>query len=557
MSPVFYLSGETPPTEGIFGWRLGMEAERRGKPKAELVLEVLQRLARKMALDGMFVGPDSNNPDVPAGYTYLGQLIAHDVIFNNTADLAGQREEHERPFASPALDLDCLYRGGPERSPIIYAWAKDADERCLLRMGKTSGRAYRGPDTGSKHPSASADPVAMDLPGLSLCPEATSSSEVPEKDPQGRCPADRLIGDPRNDNNLILSQICVLFHRFHNKVCAEVAGQSDIRPGKEVFEIARMVVIDTYRHIVRNDYLSHILEPRTWMVQQKAQARGEHFYAKRLAIDPTTPLPSEFWLGAMRIGHAMAQPVYEINGVQPQPVSLATVMSFRRANVHNPQNVAGQPVTNDWLVDLDRFFAADDHEPVIASRRIRPAIARALYSGKSLQPADLEGVRSLYERLGGVPFRDLARGYLRGLPNSQYLAAMFGVPHLSRSELIGDDRSGLRGMYGASIKNPLQEADFDAIGALADDTPLEWYLLREAEVQNGGRRLGALGSAIIADILFSLLDRAAEQPPRQLGFWKRQIFGETHPATMRGIIRYVDAEHTERRAGRPGSQTMA
>ena len=75
-----------------------------------------------------------NNLSIPAGFTYLGQFVDHDI----TLDLTSLGDKEADPtavenFRTPALDLDSVYGLGPDGSRQLYARnPADAD-------GKTPG----------------------------------------------------------------------------------------------------------------------------------------------------------------------------------------------------------------------------------------------------------------------------------------------------------------------------------------------------------------------------------------------------------------------------------
>jgi hypothetical protein len=79
--------------------------------------------------------------------------------------------------------------------------------------------------------------------------------------------------------------------------------------------------------------------------------------------------------------------------------------------------------------------------------------------------------------------RDLQRGHEVGLPSGEAVARHLGVSPLSRDEV------GLR-----------------AAGWTAE-TPLSYYVLREAAVLGSGDRLGPVGGRIVAEVIITLLDR--------------------------------------------------
>jgi len=81
----------------------------------------LQELAAAMtdADPGSAAG---NNVKVPAGFTYLGQFVDHDITLDLTA--IGEKEADPKAvenFRTPALDLDSIYGLGPDGSRHLYA----------------------------------------------------------------------------------------------------------------------------------------------------------------------------------------------------------------------------------------------------------------------------------------------------------------------------------------------------------------------------------------------------------------------------------------------------
>jgi hypothetical protein len=77
--------------------------------------------------------------------------------------------------------------------------------------------------------------------------------------------------------------------------------------------------------------------------------------------------------------------------------------------------------------------------------------------------------------------RDLERGQGTGLPSGEAVARRMGEAPLTRDE-VGAARAGWSG-----------------------ETPLWYYLLREADVRCGGNRLGPVGGRIVGEVLAGLL----------------------------------------------------
>lgn len=157
--------------------------------------------------------PAGNNSDVPAGFTYLGQFVDHDI----TLDLTSIGEKNADPdgienFRTPALDLDAIYGLGPDGSRQLYA--RNLDNGKAPGPKLLIGKTFNVPGTG----------ITGDL-----------RNDLP-RNQEGFA----TIGDHRNDENLVVAQTHLAFLKFHNKVCDMIAS-----PGKKpdaIFLEARRIV---------------------------------------------------------------------------------------------------------------------------------------------------------------------------------------------------------------------------------------------------------------------------------------------------------------------------
>src|SRR5580692_11299966 len=132
-------------------------------------------------------GPDPEESGIPALYTYLGQFIDHDITFDPASSLQAQDDPDAlTDFRTPAFDLDNIYGRGPDDQPYMYQ--KDGKTFVL-------GKALTG------------------------APQVNGGAHDLQRNSQ--TPARALIGDPRNDENVIVSQFQGLMHRFHNRVAAD------------------------------------------------------------------------------------------------------------------------------------------------------------------------------------------------------------------------------------------------------------------------------------------------------------------------------------------------
>ncbi len=388
-----------------------------------------------------------DNPNVPAGFTYLGQFIDHDI----SLDLTSLGEISVDPlavhnFRTPGVDLDSIYGLGPAAHPFMYQSGADNDK---FLIGTTS------PNTPGGDSSV---PVSQpfDLP----------------RGPNGRA----LIGDGRNDENLAVAQTHLAFLRFHNEVVTRLKAGT-IQPLEfgqpSTFESARQLVIWHYHWIILNDFLRRVIHGS---VLDDVLQNGRKFFL----YEKEPFMPVEFSGAAYRLGHSMVRAVYAYNGVfrvggtGPVPGTLELLFNFSGGSG------TGVPIPSDWIIDWRRFFEIDSAVPPNFSRKLDPFVIKAL--------GDLPEFASAPVRLRSLSFRNLLRGVRLRLPSGQSVARLMGLTPLTVAEIS-------RGVDGVAA----------AANGLAHQTPLWYYILKEAEVQESGLRLGQVGSRILAEVFVGLI----------------------------------------------------
>ena len=236
---------------------------------------------------------EDENPVIPAGFTYLGQFIDHDITFDPASSLQRQNDPDAlHDFRTPRFDLDSVYGRGPDDQPYLY----QAD-RVRMLLGENVGSGTSDPANGP------------DLPRNSL----------------GRA----LTGDPRNDENLIVSQLQCLFLRFHNKMADRVAATG--LTGADLFRETQRLVRWHYQWVVVNDFLRRVVDGDHG---DRSTSHGASWTScaprptgrapvRRTSPGPTRPsrpgrqpfMPVEFSVAAYRFGHSMVRPSYFINDV--------------------------------------------------------------------------------------------------------------------------------------------------------------------------------------------------------------------------------------------------
>ncbi len=379
-----------------------------------------------------------DNPANPAGYTYLAQFLDHDITLDATSSLQRQNDPDAlENYRTPRLDLDSIYGGGPQASPYLY----DNDDPDLMLIGQNPT------DRGFE---------AVDLP----------------RNQQGRA----LIGDPRNDVHLIISQLHLAFLRFHNAAVAHVLADPTLLIGAETtFQAAQRLVRWHYQWIVVTDLLPRLVGQETANAVLAHDPKSGRLRAELVLYRPRNQafMPIEYSAAAYRLGHSMIRPSYQLNAtVGPIPI-------FSPSPTAQPlEDLRGfRPLPANWSVAWERFFPGIGADPttVQSSRLIDSHIADPL---ATLPPKIDDQQRSL-------ALLNLFRGDRLGLPAGDAVAAAVAdrVPKITTAPLSTDELG------------------------LGHPAPLWFYILKEAELRSGGQHLGPVGGRVVAEVIAGLLSK--------------------------------------------------
>lgn len=536
-----------------------------------------------------------DNRAIPAGYTYLAQLVAHDLVLNTTSlPLIARFAGHlQRDYRVERMVLDTIYGAGPDAgTPCFEPDGFSGARKSTFQLGYVKRREM---PLASKLESFLSDQPARDIPRAYRHPEATRTADCPFVAGGSlariiaRSANEALIADARNDDHVIISQLTALFHELHNIVYQRVEklaadegpqGSQPLSPGQmqaqgdRNFLKARKVVAYVYRRIVVEDLLERLLDPEVYKYYTDAKFQPQSFLHRE--DSKSTAVPVEFSHAAFRFGHVMARFSYALNdelerelGVNPSLKDVMARSSSRRSDL--------VPLARTWLVDWTRFFEmGGSTERVNYSRRITPYVASGFLSdslnfpnpkdfstlppagqpnggGQAVEPSDYDG---------GLFFRDLIRGYQAGVATVDSLIAKLRDEDRQRSPLLSEPsyRELVVGKWLERAKDleqpPLHPEE---LTSLSTNPPLFFFILLEAAHEHRGTRLGILGSAIVAEVFFHALrhsqaviegDPAISPPVTEFKSGRTietiggkdlvgQIFGAAAPATMPELIKFI------------------
>jgi len=427
--------------------------------------------------DGSPGARNFDNPTITAGFTYLGQFLDHDMTFDPTSSLARRQDpESIRNFRIPALDLDSVYGGGPDVSPYLYDAAVDRGRTMLL---------------------------IEEIPGSAA---ASMGAKVRYDLPRNR-QMTALAGDPRNDENLVVSQFHLALLRFHNRVVVDVRDQlGAAATAEEVFVEASRIVRWHYQWLILHEFLPRTVGSAT---ADDVLANGlKHF---RWRHEPYIPV--EFSVAAYRLGHSQVRQTYRANfgpsAQDPSRQFFAQIFNPAAPDGDDPQDLRGGKRAARRFIDWQTFFDFGDGL-VFQNKRIDTVISNPLFDLMG-QP---EGQPT------SLPTRNLLRNLTMKLPSGQGVAGAMRLPVLAPADLEDLKPFSLR-----------------------DRTPLWFYVLREAEVTAGGEHLGPVGGRIVAEVIVGLVKGDRQSYLRQEPGWV-PTYGNGSAFTAVDLLRVADVVAT-------------
>jgi Animal haem peroxidase len=439
----------------------------------------LTRLAHKMtnSFDAPKDGKDDEESGIPALYTYFGQFIDHDITFDPASSLQAMDDPAAlTDYRTPALDLDNVYGRGPDDQPYMYDGNK-----FLLGDAITGGDAH-------------ATDLPRNIPNPSGAPKSANGK-----------PRRALIGDPRNDENIIVSQFQGLFHRFHNRVVDE-------NPKLSFSEVQQEVRFH-YQYLVLNDFLPRIVHSSVIAdLKSCGQYDPEKLTFFHWKDEPFMPV--EFSVAAYRLGHSMVRPGYRLNDKIRRPIFPVSPKG-KRPLLEGLTGFREMPA--DWGIDWGRFIDIDirSYDGSAVAKRNRLQFAYRIDTSVVFPLGNLPLPAIVSSRPLSLPQRNLERGWRMEIPSGQDVARAMGIEPLSEDRiLIGQ---------GTEKPDPKAVRVKDVHPVFKGNCPLWTYVLAEAmqnmepvkipvkeSIQILTPRLGPVGGRIVAEVFLGLLSKDSD-----------------------------------------------
>jgi hypothetical protein len=430
----------------------------------------LVNLGNSMREANFRTAPDSS---IPSAYTYFGQFVDHDITFE--AKSGGLVKLSDRDFRvltpeeirtkitngrTPGLDLDNVYY-------------QPAPRNCARMI---------------------VGPVSSSDPNL---PPPGKANDLPRMPPRGDDdPNDRaaLIGDKRDDENLVIAQLHVAFLRAHNAIVAR---------GHTFYE-ARKILRRHYQWIVVRDFLPRICG--SWIVNDILRG-GNTFFRP----DPDDLfLPFEFSVAAYRFGHSMVRNRYHYNSNFPH----ATLKDLFTLTALSGDLKEFDTLPDNWIIEWKNFLDGG----VNCARPIDTGLAQDLFSLTEFNKPTPEA---------RLPVRNLLRGYMLRLPTGQAVARALNLRAMTPAEI-------------EEVAQSVSDEQLSAVraGGFSERTPLWYYILAEAAAESSDR-LGPVGSTLVVEVLVGLIRGSKDSILRKKD-WQPTLGSKAGQFGLRDLLELAD-----------------
>ncbi|MBU2977708.1 peroxidase family protein [Alteromonas sp. C1M14] len=290
--------------EGIIPWSDPIADDTEGSFDTDALALLRQNVAAPVTAASPSVGVKPMIPlngKLPAGYTYWGQWIAHDIVEPTHPN----QNHYSSRKVTPCLNLDSLY--GVEKGLPSHIYV---DERGFFRLPDNSWDCLR------------------------------DSHQTP------------LLPEPRNNDNAIILQFHVQWQRIHNNILNTLSTQPlpHLWDDGRYFYQARRLTTQLFHHLVKQEWLKALLDKSVYQyyfASTEPKQRLIHF------TDQLARVPLEFSHGAFRFGHSMVRETYKLTA--------SDSFNLHALLTHQPFN--GKPIGGiDWSLFFGDY--AQEIQPI-------------------------------------------------------------------------------------------------------------------------------------------------------------------------------------------------
>ncbi|SKB78657.1 Animal haem peroxidase [Salegentibacter salinarum] len=409
---------------------------------------------------------------VPLGMVFFGQFIDHDITFDTSTSFSSINNPNEIENSRSAnLDLDSVFGGGPEDDPFLY---KPREEGYYLLTALSNNNIGQN--------------------------QATEKNDL-----QRNGKETAIIGDPRNDENRVISQMQLAFVRFYN---ANYKIMKDANPGyspEHLYEEARKTTTWHYQWIVVNEFLPMMCGK--YLVAD-ILGNGRKFYKPVYSAF----IPVEFSVAAFRFGHTMIAQKLKLQ----QDGEMKSIFSKEFGKGFSRLTSSDQAI--EWNAFFD--YGTDFQKAEKLDTTLAPILLELPFV-----PSDDPNDKSLATR-------NFRRGQSFLLPSGENVAR-----HMQRED------SEIEQVVDF-VNNKEKMVDVD----LSAGIPLWYYVLAEAEVIgrqdsdtqfSSGEGLGPVGGRIVAEVLLGLLELDRESFLGNNRDWV-PTHGKKRVFTMKDLLEEAD-----------------
>lgn len=506
------------------------------------------------------------NDKIPAGYTYLGQFIAHELSFDpKTVGGSDKKDKQGQNLRTPVFDLDSIYGGGPFRDPVFYNQTINAGRTHFLletvKIGETK-EVFDFPR--NLHQKYLCTPVIR---------EDMNDEEklfVP------------LIPDGRNDENFVLSQIHIAFQLFHNKMACEIEENKR----NELKTIRKQHIIGKK---AEEKWLPHITELYSPLFSRTQSHASIEYLSdkgfsnnelKNLIDDDFSepPTPEEIhhtkifrynesfrkanqetrwhfqWIVLYDylpkiVGREMVEEILGINLDQPLKKMHQLKMNFRlfqwkkKPFIPLEFSVAAFRFGHSMVIPKYNFKekGANRQRTIFEAKapNKKPQLFHLDWSlfffkqrGRDDSPKNLSNLIDPFivsQMIHSIPvshaspsivFRNLKRSEQMGLPSGQCIAKAMGEKPLGGKKFRKKKPGKYNKLEGSFPDLDNQIHRVHNFKYFCDHSPLWFYVLMEALVIHDGKKLGPVGGRIVAEVIMGILGADENSFLNQQPDWK-------------------------------------